>query len=73
MPRTLLERDGSLSNDKSNKKMNKQAGACKKFNEDMTVNFNKISIKINECYFGICYCTCLVLNIGLTPCIITLE
>ena len=44
MPLTLLERDGSLSNDK----MNKKAGACKRFNEDLTVKLNNISIKINN-------------------------
>ena len=63
---TPLETVGSLSNDK----MNNKAGASEKFNEDLTVNFNKISIKITEYYFGIYYCTCPVLNVGLT---ITLE
>ena len=63
---TLLETVGSSSKDT----MDKKAGPCEKFNEDVTVNFNKISIKITEYYFGIFYCTCPVLNVGLT---ITLE
>ena len=44
---TPLETVGSLSNDK----MNNKAGASEKFNEDLTVNFNKISIKTKRILF----------------------